>query len=116
MQFILTKNVLWEFLLHDFKGHSVNNFKLQKIRKCFKPEEVDWQLALKVATLYGKHRYFSQALKALEPFVLKVDLDSDTVLEEVKADGSDRVRLSSLHFAMLNVNPILAGEKEATQT
>ena len=40
-------------------------------------------MALKVATLYGKHRYFTQALKALEPFVLKVDLESEEINEEL---------------------------------
>ena len=56
---------------------------INKIRKCFKAEEVDWKMALKVATLYGKHRYFTQALKALEPFVLKVDLESEEINEEL---------------------------------
>jgi len=82
-------NIKFQFSILDWyeKQAKLNKIALaksiNKIRKCFKPEDADWRLALKVANLYGQHRYFRQALEALEPFIALVDMDSEDINEEL---------------------------------
>lgn len=77
-------NIEFQFSILDWyeKSSKLNKIALakaiNKIRKAFDPGEASWSLALKVATLYGKHKYFKQALEALDPLIGNIENMNDS--------------------------------------
>lgn len=84
-------NIEFQFSILNWyeKGSGLNKIQLNKsinkIKKTYSPDPKisNWKLALRVAVLYGKHKYYTHALQALKPFVDNVDMESGEVNEEL---------------------------------